>query len=187
MAINPLRLEIPEQIITDRLLLRTPRLGDGARIIDTVLASLHELKAWMPWATDAYTVADAEDWCRRAASKFITREEASYSLLHRETGRYLGSVSAFILDWRVPKFEIGYWLSTAECGQGFMTEAVKAVTEMTFESLHARRIEIHTDALNTRSGRVAERCGYILEGTFKNECRNANGDLRDTRIYAATR
>jgi RimJ/RimL family protein N-acetyltransferase len=184
--IQPLRLEIPTEIITERLLLRSPRMGDGAVIIDAVRSSLAELKVWMPWATDEYSVHDAEDWCRRHAAKFILGEDASYLIFHRGTSRHMGNVSSFSKDWHVPKFEIGYWLSTGEVGRGYMTEAVIAVTKMTLGAIGARRIEIHTDARNDRSRRVAERAGYVLEGTLKNLCRDNSGQLNDECLYAVT-
>jgi len=183
--IHPLRLDIPSEITTERLLLRSPCIGDGATIIDAVRASLPELKPWMPWAKDDYSVADAEDWCRRAAAKRILGEDANYFLLHRENARYLGNITAFSRDWQVPKFEIGYWLATADTGHGYMTEAVAAVTRMVFDTLGAKRTEIHTDSRNTRSRRVAERSGYVLEGILKNFSRDPTGELRDNCVYAA--
>ena len=184
--INPLRLEIPSELVTERLLLRVARLGDGPTIIDAVRNSLPELKPWLPWASDQYSVLDAEDWCRRSAARFLTGEEAPYLMFHRETGKHMGNVGCFAKDWRVPKFEIGYWLATADVGHGYMTEAVISVTNMAFESFTARRIVIHADAENHRSRRVAERAGYLLEGIAKNECRT-NDQLRDTCIYALAR
>lgn len=185
--INPLRLEIPELMITKRLQLRCPRVGDGAVIIETVLASLKELKEWMPWASDQYDVKDAEDWCRRATARFALREEASYLIFNRETSRYMGNISAFSQGWSVPKFEVGYWLASDQVGHGYMTEAVQAVTAMTFQAYQARRIEIHTDERNQRSRRVAERAGYALEGILRNECRDRDEQLRATCIYAMTK
>lgn len=169
--IQPLRLEIPSEIITDRLLLRSPRVGDSSIIFDTVRNSLPELKTWMPWANDDYDLPSAEDWCRRSASRFILREEAGYLIFPRETTRHIGTISAFNKNWDVPRFEIGYWLATSEVGHGHMTEAVRAVTQMAFDDFKARRIEIRVDAKNNRSRRVAERAGYLLEGIQINAVR----------------
>ena len=184
--IQPLRLEIPDQIITERLLLRCPRIGDGATMIGAVRASLPELRVWLPWATDDYDVQSAEDWCRRVAARFLTRDEAPYLILDRHTGRHMGGISCFAKGWSVPKFEIGFWLATSDMGRGLMTEAVNAVTRMAFDAFQARRVEIRTDATNHRSRKVAERAGYLLEGILKNECRT-NIQLCDTCIYAITR
>jgi RimJ/RimL family protein N-acetyltransferase len=187
VMIQPLRLEIPAELITERLLLRCPRLGDGITMIDAVQASLPELRQWLPWATDDYNVHSAEDWCRRVAARFLTREEAPYLMFDRQTGRHVGGISCFAKGWSVPKFEIGYWLATADTGRGLMTEAVKAVTTMAFDLYQGRRIEIHCETQNHRSRKVAERAGYMLEGILRNECRTRNDQLSDTCIYAVVR
>jgi RimJ/RimL family protein N-acetyltransferase len=42
------------------------------------------------------------------------------------------------------------------------------------------------DDRNERSWRVAERCGFTLEGILRNEAIGVHGELRNTRIYAKT-
>jgi RimJ/RimL family protein N-acetyltransferase len=87
------------------------------------------------------------------------------------------------IDWEVPKFEIGYWCRTSFTGHGFITEAVKSITSITFEVLDARRVESRCDPDNLKSTRVAERAGFTLEATLHN---NELGTLRDTMIFAMT-
>ena len=112
MASDPLMLNIPDQLQTQRLLLCAPRFGDGKIICATVLASLAELKAWMLWATDTYSQDDAEQWCRRGAVRFLSREELSFLLF--QGSHHVGNLSLFGINWKVPCCEIGYWLSTAD-------------------------------------------------------------------------
>jgi RimJ/RimL family protein N-acetyltransferase len=180
---NPILLDIPAEIATERLILRAPRQGGGAIILPAVRASLPELKKWMPWASDDYDLKNAEEWCRRNAAKFLSREELAF-LIFSKQGDHLGSISAFRFDWNVPRCEIGYWLSTAHCGRGLMTEAVTAVTKLALDLLKCERVEIRTDARNDRSRRVAELAGFSLEGVLRNECRDVEGKLRNTAILS---
>jgi ribosomal-protein-serine acetyltransferase len=183
---NPLLLDIPEEIVTERLFLRAPRFGDGAVIFDTVRASLPELKKWMLWANDDYGVQTAEEWCRRNAIKFLSREELAFRVFSKE-GEHLGSTSLFKFDWNVPSCEIGYWLATAGCGNGFMTEAVIAVTNLALDLLKCERIEIRTDERNEKSARVAKRAGFSLEGILRHDCRDVEGKLRNTAVFSRIR
>jgi ribosomal-protein-serine acetyltransferase len=183
---NPILLDIPHEISTDRLFLRAPRVGDGAMVFNTVRASLPELKKWMAWATDDYNVQNAEEWCRRNASKFLSREILAFRIFSKE-GEHLGSTSLFKFDWNVPSCEIGYWLATAHCGQGYMTEAVNALTQLAFDLLKCERIEIRTDERNQKSRQVAERTGFSLEGILRHDCRDVLGELRNTAIFSLTR
>ena len=185
MDVEPLMLDVPSELRTERLLLRAPRFGDGAMVCATVRRSLAELNAWMNWATDAYSPDDGERWCRGSAVKFLSREEAPY-LIFRHT-EHVGNLGLFRFDWKVPSCEIGYWQATTHCGNGYMTEAVLAVAEWAFDSLRMERIEIRTDMRNQRSGGVAERCGFQLEGVLRHNARHVDGTLRDTKVYARLR
>ncbi len=103
---------------------------------------------------------------------------------HDKQGRLLASSGLHRIDWSVPRFEIGYWRRSSERGRGYVTEGVRALTEMAFTQLGAVRVEIRCDDLNVRSARVAERCGFVLEGVLRNDSRSSQGALRSTRIYA---
>ncbi len=84
----------------------------------------------------------------------------------------------------MPRVEVGYWVRKRFEGHGYVTEALDAVTEYCMKHLGARRVELHTDDRNQRSWRVAERCGFELEGILRNERRAIDGSLNDTRVYA---
>ena len=68
-----------------------------------------------------------------------------------------------------------------------MSEAVSGVAAWAFDVLSMERIELHTDNRNERSGRVAERCGFQLEGVLRHDSRHIDGSLRDTRVYSKVR
>ena len=92
-----------------------------------------------------------------------------------------------IIDWAVPKFEVGYWCRRRLQGQGLMAEAVTAVVRFAFETLGARRVTSLPDAENHASRRVAERAGLVLEGTMRHERLAPDGTPRDTCLYARAR
>jgi RimJ/RimL family protein N-acetyltransferase len=58
------------------------------------------------------------------------------------------------------------------------------LTDFAFRGLDANRVSIHCDPRNERSRRVAERCGYELEGRLRNAARTPSGTLRDTLIFS---
>jgi RimJ/RimL family protein N-acetyltransferase len=166
------------------LILRTPRPGDGKVVYPSVRASIEELKAWMPWASDAYNEDAAEDWCRKAAADFVVRRQLQFCMFLRD-GEHAGNIGAFKFNWDIPACEIGYWLRTDLVGQGLMSEAVRALCGMLAGSLRMRRIQIICDNLNRRSCGVAERCGFSLDGTIRFSCKSPDdGTLRDERIYS---
>lgn len=182
---NPILLDIPDHIETERMTLRIPRPGDGAMIHASVEASREALRPWMSWADDH--AEESEVFARRAAAHFLLREEITYLMLHPSTGQHIGNCGLHSIQWDVRRFEIGYWLNTAFQGQGYMLEAVHRLTDLAFTRLEAVRVEIRCDARNTRSRSVAERAGYLLEGHFRQNDFGAQGELRDMLIFAKIR
>lgn len=179
----PLLIEVPQQLMTERLLLRLPQLDDAKAIQTAVNESLPELRLWMDWAREAQTLRYTEDYIRHVRARFMAREELTYQLVERESGRFLGNSSIHTIDWQIPRVEIGYWLRTSAVGHGYMTEAVKALMMMAFETLKAVRVEIRCDANNSRSAHVAERAGFQLEARLARHRRTTGGELSDTLIY----
>jgi RimJ/RimL family protein N-acetyltransferase len=184
---DPIHRNFPHEIETERLLLRCPLPGDGPALATAVAASLPELRAWMPWAMVEPSAETSETYARRGYARFITREDLPLVILHKASGAIIGGSGLHRIDWEVPRFEIGYWLQTSYTGQGYMTEAVTALSHFAFHTLGAKRVEIRCDANNGRSIAVARRCGYPLEATLRQESRHhASGELRDTLIFART-
>lgn len=174
----------PETLYTPRLLLRAPRLTDVPHIHAAVHESLAELSAFMTWATPDYSLLGCQTNTRAAIDFFRTGEGLRYHFFDRVTGQFVGNASFHHIDWRVPKLEFGYWLRTSRSGEGLMREGVQALSEMAERELGAVRLEIRCDDRNLKSARVAEVCGFGLEGVLHNETRDPQGQLRDTRIYA---
>jgi len=119
------------------------------------------------------------------------REDLVYFIFERtpqgEAGALVGGTGLHRIDWKGPRFEIGYWRRTDRAGRGYATEAVRALSRMAFDVLAAERVEIRMDDRNLASARVAERAGFRFEALLRREARGVDGELRDTRVYARVR
>jgi RimJ/RimL family protein N-acetyltransferase len=138
----------------------------------------------MPWATDDYNQKSAEEWCRKAAANFLSREQLQFLIFSRPEGRHIGNIGAFKFNWLIPGCEVGYWLHTAHTHRGYMTEAVGVLLAMLRDRLHVQRVEIRSDADNKKSRRVAELAGFQLEGILRNESLSITGRPRNTCIFS---
>lgn len=184
---DPILLDFPDQFETERLLIRAPRPGDGAEVNTALVESLDALRPWMPWAQSTPTAEETEADIRQVALDFKARKDLRLHLYRKDDGLFVGSSGLHQIDWSVPRFEIGYWVRTSLQGQGYITEAAKAITAFAFEVLKAERVEIRCDARNSRSAAVAERAGYALEARLRHYDRDVSGVLSDTLIYAMLR
>ncbi len=188
---EPILIDVPERIETERLVLRSPRAGDGAAVNDAIRVSHAELAPWMPWAGTMPSVDESEAHCRRQQARFILREDLVLLMFRRSAngseGELVGATGLHRIDWTLRKFEIGYWRKTGCEGRGFVTEAVRALARLAFDSLAARRVEIRMDDNNAASWRVAERAGFTLGALLRFDSATPGGEPRSTRIYARVR
>jgi len=179
----------PMPITTPRLILRPPELADAKVVNAAILESLEELSRFMPWAKTSPSLKDTEIFIQQALDNWIAKKnEEPYLplfIFENGSGEFLGSTGFHHMNWEVPCFETGYWLRTSAANQGYMTEAVNAITRYAFIQLGAKRIAITCQRENLRSKKIPERLGYVLEGVLKSNRRAIqSGALTDTLMYA---
>ncbi len=186
---KPILLNFPVPIITPRLILRPPQVGDGIMVNQAVLESFAVLKKFMPWAKEKPSIDDSEEFVRQAAANWILKiNDEPYLplfIFSKENNNFVGGTGYHHYDWAVPCVETGYWIRNSCTRQGFMTEAVNAITQYAFKQLGMKRIAITCDINSARSKRIPEKLGYRLEATLKaNRVKPLTSELSDTLIYA---
>jgi aminoglycoside 6'-N-acetyltransferase len=134
-----------------------------------------------------HTGEEAEVAVRQMALDFAARARFFWGAFERETGAWTAQVYAGVVNWDRPELEIGYVADVDHEGRGYVTEAARAVIGWVFGPLGAGRLRIECDAANTRSSRVAERCGFILEGRLRGNHRWPDGSITDTLLYGLLR
>lgn len=77
---------------------------------------------------------------------------------------------------------IGYWIDQSYANRGLMTAAVVEVTRFAFDQLRLHRIEIALRPENSASKRVAEKAGYMYEGS-RPRYLHIDGDWRDHIVF----
>jgi RimJ/RimL family protein N-acetyltransferase len=190
VAPDPILRDIPEQIESRQLNIRPPRPGDGQMVFEAVRESLVDLRrfpASLPWALAEPSLEASEKFCREGYANFLARRDLPLLLFLKESGGMVGASGLHRLDWRVPKFELGFWGRSACRGRGLVTEGAGAILDFAFARLGARRVEALVDEANEPACRLCGRLGLSLEGTLRRERIDPDGVLRNTRVYAITR
>ena len=99
----------------------------------------------------------------------------------------IGCVFVKSIDWNIPKAEIGYFVDHRHTGKGIVTKAVSRVVQYCFEKLGLRKLLIKTHESNIGSRRVAEKNGFRIEGTIRNDHKTTDGQILDMIYYGLTR
>ena len=172
------------RIVTERLVVRCWDPADAPKLKEAIDSSLEHLRAWMPWAhNEPQTLDEKVALLRGFRGQFDKDEDFVYAIFDRDESRVLGGTG---LHTRIGEHarEIGYWIRADAQGNGYVTEAVAALTRVGFELEGLERIEIRVEPENVRSRRIPERLGYTEEATLRGRVRNAQDEPRDVIVYS---
>jgi ribosomal-protein-serine acetyltransferase len=179
----PILLDLPISFETERLLIRPAYSGDGPLVHQAVQQSLNDLKPWLPWATSKYSLDSAESSMRLFDASYVLRN-AFHHLIFSED-RFVGMVSISLINWDIPSANVGYWCSSLRRRNGFMKEAVTAVTQFAFEKLSIQRLYSVCDEENIASQKVAKGAYYSLELKARGLLKKPEADdLRMCHLYS---
>ncbi len=177
-----MRLPAPS-LRTARLCLR-PVTGADADALFALHSDAHVLRYWdaPPWAGPERARRFIEA-CRRI------EEEGSGARLAIERAAdtvFIGwcGLARWNPDHR--SASLVYCLSQAAWGQGYATEAARALLRWAFETLDLNRVQAETDTRNAASARVLEKLGFRREGTLREDC-VVNGEVSDSWVYGLIR
>jgi len=70
---KPILLDLPMPIITPRLCIRPPQIGDGTVVNVAILESLETLQQFTDWAKNTPTLDDTEIFVRQAVANWILK------------------------------------------------------------------------------------------------------------------
>jgi RimJ/RimL family protein N-acetyltransferase len=181
---RPIRLEIPDELVGPRVVLRRFCDDDGPQLWAAIDESRDHLGRWMPWPNDYRSVNDALPFIREMQAQWFRRENFGLGIFSRQSRGVLGGCGLRPRDWEIRSFEIGYWMRLSAVGHGYVTEAVRVLTRFAFEELGANRVQIRMDVRNTRSRAVPERLGFVYEGCERRSLRDVDGLPRDVAVFA---
>jgi RimJ/RimL family protein N-acetyltransferase len=162
---------------TERLCLRAPRFEDAKPI--TALINDRRIAENTARIPHPYSIADAREWID-AVDKTVG--EASFVITR--AGEIIGGCGHFNRDG-VP--EIGYWLGVPFWGNGYATEAVRALIDHAFGSCGHQALVAGARISNPASRRVLEKCGFQWTGVglYRIRAINSSAPLDRFRLERA--
>jgi ribosomal-protein-alanine N-acetyltransferase len=170
----------PPLLDTPRLRLRIPSLEDADGI--AAYAGDPEVTRYMSWPRHR-SIRDADAFLRHALTAVERGEELHWVVTPRPSEQVLGMVGFRLQGHRA---ELGYVLARPYWGQGFATEAARAVVEWAIARPQIYRVWAVCDLDNHASVRVLEKIGMAREGRLRRWAisPNLSAEPRDCWCYA---
>ena len=123
---------------------------------------------------------------RFAESGFWEREEGTLLIWSRDE-EIVGHIEFFMPVSYWDAFELSYQLyDERHAGHGYTTEAVQLLVDYLYATKKQHRIHLVIVPDNGASRRIADKCGFVLEGTVRGAFFNA-GRNHDVLLYSLLR
>lgn len=155
-------LQPPEQIATDRLLLRRVSVSDAGSLFASY-ASDPEATRFLSWPTHD-SVDDMRRFLDYATTAWGEGADFVWAMRPKDVDMSLGTIS---FSKREHRAHLGFVIAKSEWNKGYMTEAARALVRWLEKQSVISRIEAVCDIENVGSQRVLERSGLEREGILR--------------------
>jgi RimJ/RimL family protein N-acetyltransferase len=185
MSTSPLSGALPELLHTPRLVLRKPRQSDALAAFEGYTQDIEVARytVWQPHVslaqTEAFIGECLQDWQSGIALPYVLAPR-------NDVDRLMGVIE---IRPRSHDADIGYVLGRSYWGNGFMTEAVRALSDVVLADPRFFRVQATCDVENRASARTLEKSGFVREGRLERYTihPNISAEPRACFLYARCR
>lgn len=174
----------PEAFQTQRLRLRKPAMQDAEPIFQSY-AQDAEVTKYLTWRPNR-SIDETRQFIRSCLDGWKEGKSFHWAVIGEEDRRLLGMISARVEGH---KWELGYVLTRACWGRGYMTEAVTVLIQWALGQPGIYRVWSVCDVENLASARVMEKAGMTREGILGRWSvhPNISDEPRDSYCYSITK
>lgn len=188
MPLRQLRA-LPERLDTARLFLRPYRTDDAPWYFAMAQRNREHL-ARHESGNSIFSIhceGDAARVLRDFAAQWQDRRAFVLGVFLRETAEFVGQIYLGVTNDALPALNLGFFADCAHVNQGYLTEAAQRALAFAFEDLCAHRVGLWCDDTNIPSRRIAERCGFRLEGHVREDKRHPDDSITGSLCFGLLR
>ena len=170
-------------LTTARLVLRPFRDADRREVFE-LHSNARVMRYWdsAPWRDET----QADRFLSRCRALSDNEAGARVAVERRDTGRFIGWIGLQHWDHDNRSANLGYVFAEHAWGQGYATEAGRALLEWGFDVMDLNRVSAQTDTRNEASARVLTKLGFTLEGILRENV-IVDGEVSDDATYSLLR
>lgn len=171
------------KLATGRLVLRPLAMDDIDQL--QVLANDADVARSLASLPYPYTREDALAFIEQARGAMRHAQAFNFAVTRQDDGVLVG-VAGLTVHTAHYTAEMGYWIGSPYWGQGYATEAARALIHFAFERLELHRVYAAHFVDNPASERILQKVGMTWEGTLRAHYWRW-GQFHDTHYYGILR
>jgi RimJ/RimL family protein N-acetyltransferase len=152
---------------------------------ESLLQVTQDPEIWQYLSMDLSTLPAIETWINIALEEQARGVSLPFAIVEQSSGQVIGSTRYMDIRPKDRGLEIGWtWLTKRVWRTAVNTECKFMLLKYAFEDLQYVRVQLKTDARNTRSRNAIERIGGQFEGILRKQMALRDGGYRDSAYFS---
>lgn len=129
------------------------------------------------------TLEDTAVFLSENVQKAIDRTYFPYIVVDNASKTFVGYIDLKRISWNIPKAELGCFFDEDHVGKGIATRALQMATDYFFSGFGIKKLFLRTHPDNTSARKLAEKCGFEIEGLIRCDHKTTAGEIVDLLYY----
>ncbi len=129
------------------------------------------------------TLEDTQNYVTEIVSKIDQKTYLPFFMVNGHDDSLIGFIDIKNIDWNIPKGEIGFFIDEHYSNKGIAKKALARFTEYCFMTYGFNKLFLRTHESNLAARKLAENCGFEIEGTLRRDYKTTTGELVDLLYY----
>lgn len=138
---------------------------DANALFDLINRSRAHLAPWLSWVNHTTKLEHSVQFIDDSYYQAEVQEGIALGIF--QGNLLIGGIGLHQWNHKLNSAQVGYWIGQPYEGKGVMLKCLIAFTGFLFQQVGLNKVELHYAALNVRSGKLAERAGFKMEGIIR--------------------
>lgn len=168
----------------DNFLIRALTIGDLHPYFDLIEFNRKRLEDFfVGTVSKTQNLEDTAIFLNEMVAKAEGRTYFSFFIVNTTDNSLVGFIDVKNIDWNIPKAELGCYIDDRHANKGISKKAISIFADFCFEHYRFKKLFLRTHESNYPARKVAESCGFELEGRIRRDYKTTNGELVDLLYY----
>lgn len=157
---------------------------DAKNLSEMMTSNTNRFKRYFP-------VTLSKNLCFEASQNYIieknkelqNKSEFTFAIKESNSSKISGIIIIKEINWEIKQGEFAYCIDSKYENKGWMSKAIKAISQYAFENIGIEKLQIIVHKDNIGSSKVAQKCDFIWQKTLLNEYTPPNELPLDMELY----